>query len=144
MVPKLHFAFWMNIARDVAYAAIFLDIGAWNPLVELGWLLDTNYDGTHTDRPISFVVCLKWKGNFHREDYGFYMVFESLRILRYFGVCWRKTPGVEYCRVGRFFSNFSTSLLMNKSYRCSKFDGDPKQTLEIRVDRKRNLKLGEL
>ena len=31
-----------------------------------------------------------------------------------------------------------------KSYRCPKFDGDAKQTLEIRVERKRNLKLGEL
>ena len=29
-------------------------------------------------------------------------------------------------------------------YRCPKFDGDAKQTLEIRVERKRNLKLGEL
>ena len=34
--------------------------------------------------------------------------------------------------------------LINKSYRCPKFDGDAKQTLEIRVERKRNLKLGEL
>ena len=33
---------------------------------------------------------------------------------------------------------------MKKSYRCPKFDGDAKQTLEIRVERKRNLKLGEL
>ena len=31
-----------------------------------------------------------------------------------------------------------------KSYRCPKFGGDAKQTLEIRVERKRNLKLGEL
>ncbi len=31
-----------------------------------------------------------------------------------------------------------------KSYRCPKFDGDAKQTLEIRVERKRNWKLGEL
>ena len=31
-----------------------------------------------------------------------------------------------------------------KSYRCPKFDGDAKQTLEIRVERKRNSKLGEL
>ena len=31
-----------------------------------------------------------------------------------------------------------------KSYRCPKFDGNAKQTLEIRVERKRNLKLGEL
>ena len=31
-----------------------------------------------------------------------------------------------------------------KSYRCPKFDGDAKQTLEIRVEQKRNLKLGEL
>ena len=31
-----------------------------------------------------------------------------------------------------------------KSYRCPKFDGDAKQALEIRVERKRNLKLGEL
>ena len=31
-----------------------------------------------------------------------------------------------------------------KSYRCPKFDGDAKQTLEIRVQRKRNLKLREL
>ena len=31
-----------------------------------------------------------------------------------------------------------------KSYRCPKFDGDAKQTLEIRVERKRNCKLGEL
>ena len=30
------------------------------------------------------------------------------------------------------------------SYRCPKVDGDAKQTLEIRVERKRNLKLGEL
>ena len=33
---------------------------------------------------------------------------------------------------------------VKKSYRCPKFDGDAKQTLEIRVERKRNLKLGEL
>ena len=32
----------------------------------------------------------------------------------------------------------------NKLYRCPKFGGDAKQTLEIRVERKRNLKLGEL
>ena len=32
----------------------------------------------------------------------------------------------------------------NKLYRCPKFGGDAKQTLEIRVKRKRNLKLGEL
>ena len=38
------------------------------------------------------------------------------------------------------FSPFS----MEKSYRCPKFGGDAKQTLEIRVERKRNLKLGEL
>ena len=31
-----------------------------------------------------------------------------------------------------------------KAYRCPKFGGDAKQTLEIRVERKRNLKLGEL
>ena len=31
-----------------------------------------------------------------------------------------------------------------KLYRCPKFGGDAKQTLEIRVERKRNLKLGEL
>ena len=31
-----------------------------------------------------------------------------------------------------------------KSYRCPKLDGDAKQTLEIRVERKRNLKFGEL
>ena len=31
-----------------------------------------------------------------------------------------------------------------KSYRCPKIGGDAKQTLEIRVERKRNLKLGEL
>ena len=31
-----------------------------------------------------------------------------------------------------------------KSFRCPKFDGDAKQTLEIRVERKRNWKLGEL
>ena len=31
-----------------------------------------------------------------------------------------------------------------KSYWCPKFGGDAKQTLEIRVERKRNLKLGEL
>ena len=31
-----------------------------------------------------------------------------------------------------------------KSYRCPKFDGDAKQALEIRVERKRNWKLGEL
>ena len=31
-----------------------------------------------------------------------------------------------------------------KSYRCPKFVGDAKLTLEIRVERKRNLKLGEL
>ena len=30
-----------------------------------------------------------------------------------------------------------------KSYRCPKIGGDAKQTLEIRVERKRNLKLGE-
>ena len=35
-------------------------------------------------------------------------------------------------------------MLEYKSYRCPKFDGDAKQTLEIRVERKRNLKLGEL
>ena len=35
-------------------------------------------------------------------------------------------------------------FLVIKSYRCPKFDGDAKQTLEIRVERKRNLKLGEL
>ena len=29
-------------------------------------------------------------------------------------------------------------------YRCPKFDGDAKQTLEIRVERKKNWKLGEL
>ena len=34
--------------------------------------------------------------------------------------------------------------ILVKSYRCPKFDGDAKQTLEIRVERKRNLKLGEL
>ena len=33
---------------------------------------------------------------------------------------------------------------VKKSYRCPKFDGDTKQTLEIRVERKRNLKLDEL
>ena len=38
----------------------------------------------------------------------------------------------------------SSFLLEEKSYRCPKFDGDVKQTLEIRVERKRNLKLGEL
>ena len=32
---------------------------------------------------------------------------------------------------------------IKKSYRCPKFDGDAKQTLEIRVERKRNLKLGD-
>ena len=31
-----------------------------------------------------------------------------------------------------------------KSYRCPKFDGDAKQTLEIRVERKRNVEVGEL
>ena len=31
-----------------------------------------------------------------------------------------------------------------KSYRCPKFVGDAKQTLEIRVERKRNLKVGEV
>ena len=31
-----------------------------------------------------------------------------------------------------------------KSCRGPKFDGDAEQTLEIRVERKRNLKLGEL
>ena len=31
----------------------------------------------------------------------------------------------------------------NKSDRCSKFNGGTMQTLEIRVERKRNLKLGE-
>ena len=35
-------------------------------------------------------------------------------------------------------------FISKKSYRCPKFDGDAKQTLEIRVERKRNLKLGEL
>ena len=34
--------------------------------------------------------------------------------------------------------------LGQKSYRCPKFDGDAKQTLEIRVERKMNLKLSEL
>ena len=32
----------------------------------------------------------------------------------------------------------SSFLLEEKSYRCPKFDGDAKQTLEIRVERKRN------
>ena len=31
-----------------------------------------------------------------------------------------------------------------KSYRCPKVDADAKQTLEIRVERKRNLKVGDL
>ena len=35
-------------------------------------------------------------------------------------------------------------ISIQKSYRCPKFDGDAKQTLEIRVERKMNLKLGEL
>ena len=34
--------------------------------------------------------------------------------------------------------------MYQESYRCPKFDGDVKQTLEIRVERKRNLKLGEI
>ena len=34
--------------------------------------------------------------------------------------------------------------MYQKSYRCPKFGGDAKRTLEIRVERKRNLKLGEL
>ena len=34
--------------------------------------------------------------------------------------------------------------LIEKSYRCPKLDRDAKQTLEIRVERKRNLQLGEL
>ena len=34
--------------------------------------------------------------------------------------------------------------MVKKSYRCPKFDGDAKQTLEIRAERNRNLKLGEL
>ena len=38
----------------------------------------------------------------------------------------------------------SRHKVIKKSYRCPKFDGDAKQTLEIRVERKRNLKLGEL
>ena len=33
---------------------------------------------------------------------------------------------------------------VKKSYRGPKFDGDAKQTLVIRVEQKRNLKLGEL
>ena len=41
-------------------------------------------------------------------------------------------------------SNFSRFWSKIKLYRCPKFDGDAKQTLEIRVERKRNLKLGEL
>ena len=64
--------------------------------------------------------------------------------------------------VGLDFGNISKSILnvpctsgqglvyvkyvisFKKSYRCPKFDGDAKQTLEIREERKRNLKLGEL
>ena len=50
-----------------------------------------------------------------------------------------------------FFTRFNNWLFSRfafkftkKSYRCPKFDGDAKQTLEIRVERKRNLKLGDL
>ena len=39
---------------------------------------------------------------------------------------------------------FRRKIQTFKSYRCPKFDGDAKQTLEIRVERKMNLKLGEL
>ena len=35
-------------------------------------------------------------------------------------------------------------IAKKKMFRCPKFVGDAKQTLEIRVERKRNLKLGEL
>ena len=42
------------------------------------------------------------------------------------------------------FSGYNLSKRYQKSYRCPKFDGDAKQTLEIRVERKMNLKLGEL
>ena len=46
--------------------------------------------------------------------------------------------------VSIFFKIFQFSTKEKKSYRGPKFDGDAKQTLEIRVERKRNLKLGEL
>ena len=39
---------------------------------------------------------------------------------------------------------FEDIYLEYKFYRCPKFDDDAKLTLEIRVERKRNLKLGEL
>ena len=41
-------------------------------------------------------------------------------------------------------SEFSTQFWKKKSYRCPKFDGNAKQTLEIRVERKRNVKVDEL
>ena len=43
-----------------------------------------------------------------------------------------------------FYIGNTCKNLAEKSYRCPKFDGDAKQTLEIRVERKMNLKLGEL
>merc|ERR1712049_54797 len=36
------------------------------------------------------------------------------------------------------------SVKFGLGYRCPKFDGDAKQTLEIRVERKTNWKLGQL
>ena len=44
----------------------------------------------------------------------------------------------------RSYSSLSNNRDYLKSYRCPKFDGDAKQTLEIRVERKMNLKLVEL
>ena len=50
--------------------------------------------------------------------------------------------GNRFCRLAMTFPKMSKVKL--KSYRCPKFDGDAKQTLEIRVERKRNLKLRKL
>ena len=47
-------------------------------------------------------------------------------------------------KVRKIFQFSDVTACLKKSYRCPKFDGDAKQTLEIRVEQKRNLKLGEL